>query len=100
MKNFKLNNNNKIQVVSLKLDKTKPRELAFRAYLDQNESNGINRKETILRMFEQIMKQNNNIFDNEYQYKEDDTNDDKNNSKINTIKIKNANVKANDWNMI
>ena len=48
----KLTNTNKVQVVSLHLDKTKLRELRFREFLDENNENGINRKESILRMFE------------------------------------------------
>lgn len=97
-KPFKLTNKNKVQVVSLKLDKDKPRELAFRAFLDQNEANGINRKETILRMFEQLMNQNNNIFINDYDYIEDDNSN--NDKKINTISIDKSNASIDDWNVI
>jgi len=53
-----LTNESKIQVVALKLDKSKPRELAFRRFLDQNDLNGVNRKETILKMFEYMLEQN------------------------------------------
>lgn len=96
-KQFKLANNNKVQVVSLKLDKDKPRELAFRVFLDQNEAHGINRKETILRMFEQLMSQNKGVFINTYEYIKD-TNDS--NSKINTISINSSNADIGDWEAI
>lgn len=43
-----------IQSVIVKLDKNKPRELEFRQYLDDNVKYGIDRKETILRMWEFI----------------------------------------------
>lgn len=43
-----------IQSVIVKLDKNKPREREFRQYLDDNVKYGIDRKETILRMWEFI----------------------------------------------
>lgn len=58
----RLTNQNEIQVVALKLDKNKAREFAFRMFLDQNDSNGINRKEAILRMFEYMYS--NDLLDN------------------------------------
>ena len=38
----------------LKLDTDKPREARFKQYLDDNTSDGINRKESLLRLFEII----------------------------------------------
>lgn len=99
MKQHKLANNNKIQVVSLKLDRDKPRELAFRIFLDQNEANGINRKETILRMFEQLMNQNKNMFMNNFEYEEEEDNNDTD-TKINTVSINKLNADMDDLNAL
>jgi hypothetical protein len=99
MQKLKLTNSKKVQVVSLKLDKNKPRELAFRIFLDQNEINGINRKETILRMFEQIVKQSNNIFADNYAYVKNDIEENPN-TKIDTITINQSNTNIDDWDAI
>lgn len=101
MKQHKLANNNKIQVVSLKLDRDKPRELAFRIFLDQNEANGINRKETILRMFEQLMNQNKNMFMNNFEYEEEEEEDNNDtDTKINTVSINKLNADMDDLNAL
>lgn len=47
-----------IQSILLKLDKNKPREREFRQYLDDNVNYGIDRKETVLRMWEFISNKN------------------------------------------
>lgn len=49
-----LENNNTEQTVALRLNKNKIRELELRAYLDQQVKYGLNRKDTILRMFETL----------------------------------------------
>ena len=41
-----------IHPITIKLDREKPRELAFRRYLDENDKYGKDRKETIIRLFE------------------------------------------------
>lgn len=48
-------NDKKVHVVALKLDKRKQRDLALRQYLDRNYSIGIDRKESILRLFEMVL---------------------------------------------
>lgn len=100
----KLANQNKVQVVALKLDKSKPREFAFRMFLDRNDLNGINRKEAILRMFEYMYS--NDLLDKSafvIKYSGSKKNIKQNNieskSKIDTFSISEtkANVPKNDW---
>jgi hypothetical protein len=50
---LKLLSESKIHQVLLKLNKDIPRERALREFLDQATMNGINRKEAILRIFEE-----------------------------------------------
>lgn len=50
---MKLLSESKIHQVLLKLNKDIPRERALREFLDQATMNGINRKEAILRIFEE-----------------------------------------------
>lgn len=44
--------------MSLKFDMSKTREAKFKKYLDQNTKTGINRKESILRLFEMLLDEN------------------------------------------
>lgn len=92
----KLTNNNKIQVVALRLNKDKLREYQFRLFLDQNNLNGINRKETILRMFEYIYK--NDIPDKNIKHINMSIPDEK----MGILKLNTVNTKINesDWNGI
>lgn len=109
MSTARLSNDRKIHVVSLKLDKAKPRELAFRVFLDQNDSNGINRKETILRMFETVIMQKENYFISDYgntpnidDERDKDSEDDKETTKMNTVNINesNSDIEIDAWNDI
>lgn len=100
----RLTNQNEIQVVALKLDKNKAREFAFRMFLDQNDSNGINRKEAILRMFEYMYSNDlldNSTFTTKNSSKKDIKQDKvESKSKIDVFNINEtkSKVSKNDWN--
>lgn len=100
----RLTNQNEIQVVALKLDKNKAREFAFRMFLDQNDSNGINRKEAILRMFEYMYSNDlldNSTFITKNSSKKDIKQDNvESKSKIDVFNINEtkSKVSKNDWN--
>lgn len=49
-------NDNQIHAVMIKLDREKERELKFRQFLDYNVTRGMNRKETMLQLFEESIK--------------------------------------------
>lgn len=51
-KDEKLINDNDIQRVVIRLDRSIPRERAVRQYFDDNVRNGINRKELLIKIFE------------------------------------------------
>lgn len=53
-----LSNDKQIHQIILKLDKDIPRERALRLFLDNASLNGINRKEAILRIFEEYSDSN------------------------------------------
>jgi len=54
MKELNLINDNKIQSIIIKLSAEVPRELRLRQYLDNNRRDGIDMKESILRIFEGV----------------------------------------------
>ena len=100
MSDSKLTNDKEVQVVALKLDKSKSRELAFRMFLDQNELNGINRKETILRMFEYISGKNiisKDILMAGFQDSIPTTQPSANKNDIEVVKMNTNSIDGNDW---
>lgn len=95
----KLTNQSKVQVVSLKLDKTKSRELAFRKFLDTNNEKGINRKESILRMYESMLE-GKTLYNDVLQESNgviEDNKDIDNSENLETLSIPKSTPQIKDW---
>jgi len=90
-----LTNKNKTQVVSLHLDKTKLRELRFREFLDQNNKDGINRKESILRMFEDLYKDN--VLHNGFSKQTESATINEDERDLDELSVNSLNMKTTEW---
>lgn len=75
-------NDNQIHAVMIKLDKEKGRELKFRQFLDYNVTQGMNRKETILQLFEDYLKDQDTVIFDEEDSKQKEDKEEQNDMRI------------------